>query len=106
MDSHHDYHIAAEADVDSRVNRQIWFYFIALGILLFLTILGLTIMYRFQVDYEKTEKIGNVNTVESMNQMNESQSILTGKKGLFDGKRHVAIDVAMHQFVISARKGD
>ncbi len=105
MGSQHDYHIGAEADLDSKVNRHIWFYFVVLGVLLFLTILGLTIMYRFQLEYEQTEKVGLVNTEESMAQMNESQAVLSGKKGVIEGKRHVAIGEAMDRFVSEARKG-
>lgn len=102
MDSH-DYHIAAEADVSGKVNRHIWLYFIIIGILLSLTFVGLTIMYRFAVDHEKTEKIGLVNTEESIAQMNLSQSYLTGKRGLFDGKKHVPVEEAMKRFVNEAR---
>ena len=102
----HDYHIAAEDDVSGKANRHIWFYFIVLGILLNLTFLGLTIMYRFAVDYEKTEKIGMVHTEESIALTNLSQSYLSGKRGLFDQKKHVPIDDAMKRFVIESRKVD
>lgn len=103
MDSH-DYHIGAEADLSGKVNRHIWYYFIALGIMLSVTIIGLTIMYRFELDYEKKEKVGLVDTAESIEQMNLSQSYLSGKKGLFEGKEHVAIDEAIKQFVVNARR--
>lgn len=102
--SEHDYHIAAEADVSSVVNRHIWFYFIVLGILLLITMVGLTIMYRFQVDYEKTKKIGEVSTLESINQKTKSEGYLSGKIGVFENKKYVAIDVAMSRFLDDVRK--
>jgi hypothetical protein len=101
--SSHDYHIAAEADVSGKVNRHIWFYFIVLGILLGATLIGLTIMYRFASDYEKTEKIGMVNTEESIAQTNLSQSYISGKRGLFEGKKNVPVEEAMKRFVSAAR---
>lgn len=104
MSAQHDYHIAAEADVSGRANRQIWYYFIMLGILLFATIVGLIIMYQFSVDYEKKEKIGLVNTKESIEQMALSDSYLSGKRGLFQNKKHAAIDVAIDRFVSDVRK--
>jgi len=100
----HDYHIASEPDVSGAANRQIWFYFIALGILLFLTLAGLTIMYRFQVDFEKERKIGKVNTEESLNQETLSAQYLSGEKGLFENKRHVPIEEAMNRFLRDVRK--
>ncbi len=103
--SSNDYHIAAEADVGTKANRRIWLYFIIMGVGLYLTILGLDIMYRFQVDYEKTKKIGLVNTEESIAQKNITESYLSGQKGLIDGKKHVAIDVAMSKLVQDFRKG-
>lgn len=104
MGSEHDYHIAAEADVTGKANRHIWYYFIILGVMLFATIGGLTIMYSFQVDYEKEKKIGQVNTQESMNQVALSEAYLSGKRGLLEGKRHVAVDSAIHRFVNEIRK--
>lgn len=101
---HHDYHIASEPDVSGAANRQIWFYFIVLGFLLFLTLSGLTIMYRFQVDYEKERKIGKVNTEESLNQKVLSEKYLSGEKGLFENKAHVSIDDAMNKFLSEVRK--
>jgi hypothetical protein len=100
----HDYKLAVEHDVSGRANRQIWVYFIMLGILLFITICGLTIMYRFQVDYEKRKKIGQVYRRESLDQKALSESYLAGKRGLFEEKRHVPIDVAMSQFIREVRK--
>jgi|HubBroStandDraft_6_1064221.scaffolds.fasta_scaffold716499_1 hypothetical protein len=99
-----DYHIAAEPDVSSSANRHIWACFILLGILLFATVGGLVIMYRFQVQDEREMKIGEIDTHESLDQMALQESYLTGKRGLFDGKRHVAIDVAIKQFISDARR--
>lgn len=105
MASEHDYHIAAEGDVSNKVNRHIWYYFIALAVLLFLTILGLDIMYRFQVDYEKAKKIGEVIPHETQIEINRAQAILSGKLGLFDGKKHVAVEQAMDRFLSDIRQG-
>jgi hypothetical protein len=104
MSSEHDYHIAAEADVGPKANRRIWLYFILLGVGLYLTILGLDIMYRFQVQWEKTEKIGEIKTQESIEQKAISESILSGEKGLVPGKKHVSINEAMNKLVDSWEK--
>jgi hypothetical protein len=101
---HHDYHIASEPDVSGAANRQIWFYFIVLGTLLFLTLSGLTIMYRFQVDYEKERKIGQVNTDEALDQKVRSQKYLSGEKGIFEDKAHVSIDEAMKRYLSEVRR--
>lgn len=104
MASQHDYHIAAEPDVSGNVNRHIWFYFIVFGVSLFVTIGGLTIMYRFDVDAEKEKKIGEVETKESLDQMALSDSYLSGNRGLIEGKHHVAIGEAMNKFINDARR--
>jgi hypothetical protein len=102
--SHNDYHIAAEKDTSGKINRHIWYYFIGLGGLLFLTIYGLDIMYLFSVEKEKDEKIGSVLTLESINEGERVSSFLSGKKGLFAGKKHVAIDIAMDQVLSGFRQ--
>lgn len=102
----HDYHIAAERDVSGKVNRHILSYFIVLGLMLGATIIGLTIMYRFSVDYERAEKIGMVQTEEAMSYTFAQQSVLTGKRGILDGKNYVPIDAAMKRFVNDVRRAD
>lgn len=103
--SSNEYNIAAEADTSSKANRRIWLYFILLGIGLYLTIIGLDIMYRFSVQYEKTDKIGLVNTEESIAYKAEQEAYLSGKKGLFDDKSHIPISQAMSQLVSDIEKG-
>jgi hypothetical protein len=100
----HDYQIGAEPDVSGKVNRHIWYYFISLGFLLVLTIIGLTIMYRFQVDYEVQKKVGVVISKEVIEQKAASESYLSGKRGLFEGKKHISINDAMARFLQDARK--
>lgn len=102
--SDHDYHIGAEADLNPSVNRQIWFYFLVLGVLLALMLAGLTIMYRFTLDEELTRKVGLVKSNEVVKYENESKLYLSGKKGVNEGKAHVAIDVAMKQLLNDMRK--
>lgn len=104
MESPHEYHIAAEKDVSGKVNRRIWYYFIVLGVLLFLTILGLDIMYRFMVDEEKIEKIGQIATTESIEETTRAEGYLSGKIGLFEGKRHAPIEDAMDRFLSDIRQ--
>lgn len=101
-----DYQIGAEPDVSGKVNRHIWYYFIGLGAMLGVTFIGLTIMYRFSVDYEKTEKIGMVSTEEAMAYSSDQQSYMTGKRGVLEGKKYVPIDAAMKRFVSDARRLD
>ena len=106
MTSAHDYHIASEPDFSNKVNRHIWYYFIVLALMLIATSVGLIIMYRFQVQYEREIKIGEVDTKESLEQVALSQSYLSGTRGLVEGKRHVAVDTAMKRFINDARKAD
>lgn len=104
MTASHDYHIDAEPDVGNKVNRHIIFYFVLLGIALFGTIGGLTIMYRFELDYQKEKKIGLVDKRESIEQMRLSHAYLSGNKALQEGKVNVPIGVAMDQFLSDLRK--
>ena len=100
-----EYHIDAEPDVGNKVNRHIIFYFVLLGVLLFATIGGLTIMYRFQVDFEKRQKVGLVDTKESIEQLRLSKRFLSGRKALFPNKKNVPIERAMEKFLRDMRKG-
>lgn len=104
MASEHDYRLAAEKDVSGKANRKIWTYFISLGILLFLTLIGLDIMYRFQLDYEREIKIGDVTTPEALEEKRRTQSILSGKTGLIEGRRHIPIEEAMTVFLTWSRQ--
>lgn len=99
-----DYHIAAEADVGTKANRRIWLYFIIMGVGLYLTILGLDIMYRFQVDWEKTQKIGLVDTEESIAQKSLNEAYMSGQKGLFSNKKYVDINVAIKRYATELEK--
>lgn len=103
MSSSHDYKIAAEPDMSGEANRHIWYYFIGFAMMLFITMAGLIIMYRFQVQYEKEKKIGNVMKRETLDQMALSRSYLSGKRGMFEGKKNVPIDDAMAKFLKEAR---
>jgi hypothetical protein len=102
--SHKHYGIDAEPDVSGKINRNIWLYFIVLGILLFAMIGGLNIFYLFQVDHEKQKKIGKINTRESMDKMALSQSYLSGKRGLFEDKQHMAVSEAMDMVLKNLRE--
>jgi hypothetical protein len=105
MSSKHDYQLDAEPDISGAANRHIWYYFIALGVMLAVTLIGLTIMYRFELDYEKTAKVGHVDTQEARDYVDLSESYIKGKRGLFEGKRHVPIDDAMARFLTDVRQG-
>jgi hypothetical protein len=99
-----DYHIGAEPDLKGSANRHILAYFALLGLLLFLTIIGLTIMFRFQVDHEKEEKIGQLMKSETLQSKTESESLMSGKKGLFLDKKFIPIDEAMKRFLNEQRR--
>lgn len=103
MGSSKDYHIAAEPDLKPKSSRHIWFYFIVLGVLLYSTIYGLEVMYRFTLRDEKEEKIGNIMTHAAIDQKNMAQAYLSGKLGLFPDKSHVAIEVALSKFLYDFR---
>lgn len=103
--SFNDYHIAAEKDVSGKVNKRIWYYFIGVGFLLFLTIYALDIMYKFALDKEKDEKIGKIATIESVNEVSRVLQYLSGQKGLYENKKYVAIEMAMEQVLLNFRQG-
>jgi hypothetical protein len=104
MASEKDYHLASEKDVSGKANRQIWIYFIVLGVSLYLTILGLDILYRFQLDYQLDIKVSEVTTPETMEETTRAEGILSGKNGLLEGKRHVSIDSALTSFLMLLRQ--
>jgi len=106
MKEEHEYHTRAAPDVTGRANIKIWFYFLLLGIALFLTIGGLTIFFRFQVDKEQLERIGQIDTKESMDQRSLEEAILSGKSGIFPDKKYVSIETAMKKFLSDIRAGN
>lgn len=98
-----NYNIAAEADLKPSVNRHIWGYFIILAVMLMATIGGLIIMYRFELLKEQELKIGDVILPQAQERKILSEALLSGKKGLFPDKSHVAIDVAIANFLQDVR---
>jgi hypothetical protein len=104
MGSSHDYHLASEPDLKPSTSRQVWYYFIFLGLALYLTIYGLDVFYRFALRDEKDAKIGAVNKHEALDSKAMAEAYLSGKRGLFADKPHVAIDVAIAKFLQDVRK--
>lgn len=102
--SSHNYNLGAEADLKPGANRQIWYYFLVIAVLLMIFIGGLIIMYRFQLLAEKQEKIGQVISVESRDQKALSEALLSGKQGLFPDKRHTSVQDAMAKFLQEVRQ--
>jgi|HubBroStandDraft_4_1064222.scaffolds.fasta_scaffold218570_2 hypothetical protein len=98
------YNIAAEADLKPSVSRNIWMYFIILGLGLIFTTGGLIIWYRMELLKEKELKIGDVILPESQQSRAFNEAILSGKKGLFPDKKNVSIDVAMSSFLQALRQ--
>jgi hypothetical protein len=101
----HDYNIAAEGDVKSTASKHIVVYLVILCVSLFLTIYGLMIMFRFQLDDEKEKKIGEVLSHEYLDQKAVSDAYLSGKQGIFADKASMPIEQAMAQFLSSLRQG-
>jgi hypothetical protein len=95
MSSSHNYNLASEPDLKPSASRRVWLYFIILGALLYITIYGLDVFYRFTLSYEKEIKIGAVSTHEAMDKKAMSEAYLSGKRGLFPDKSFVPIDIAM-----------
>ncbi|MCA9507230.1 MAG: hypothetical protein KC505_02270 [Myxococcales bacterium] len=98
------YHIAAEGDMKPKASRHIVYYLLVLCVLLFVTIYALIIMFRFQLDEEKEQKIGQVMTHEAMDQRALSEAYLSGKQGIFPDKNHIPVEEAMARFLSSLRK--
>ena len=100
-----DFKPAAEKDLPPEASRHIWLYFILLGVMLFATIGGLTIMFHFQVDDEKLEKIGEVETLEFKDAQAMKHAYLSGKIGLFADKKNIPVEQAMNMVVAAIREG-
>lgn len=100
----HDFDPKAASDISLRATRRIWLYFTLLGISLFITIIGLIIYFRFQLQYEKTKKIGEVSTQEVLNYQSHYGAILLGKEGIFPDKKFINIDSAMKIFLGQLRQ--
>lgn len=100
----HDYQPSCAKDVSAKANIRIWIYFILMGILLFLLIWGLIIMFRFMVDDEQTNKIGLVKTKERTEYVYKMNSLITGKTGLFPDKKNVPVEDAMKIFLQNFRE--
>lgn len=102
--SSNDYHIAAEGDLRPSASRQIWYYFIILGILLAATVGSLIIMYRFSLVNEKQVKIGEVESIAVRDYKALNEALLSGKHGLFSDKHYVPIQSAMAKFLHEIRQ--
>jgi len=106
MSSSNDYHLASEPDLKPSASRTVWVYFIILGALLFLTIYGLDVFYRFSLSYEKEIKIADVSTHESIDKKAMSEAYLSGKRGIFPDKNFVPIDIAMTKLLQEFRSAN
>lgn len=102
-DHDHDYHSKAAPDISIKASAHIWLYFIALGAILFVTIAGLTIYFRFQLKEEEIKKIGEIETQEILDYKSFYQPILLGKKGIFADKKSTSIEKAIFKFLEDAR---
>ena len=106
MNSSHDYHLASEPDLKPSASRTVWVYFIVLGALLFLTIYGLDVFYRFTLSHEKEIKIAEVSTHESIDKKAMSEAYLSRKRGLFPDKAFVPINIAMAKLLQEFRNSN
>lgn len=106
MSSSNDYHLASEPDLKPSASRTVWIYFIVLGVLLFLTIYGLDVFYRFSLSYEKEIKVAEVSTHESIDKKATSEAYLSGKRGLFPDKPFVSINQAMAKLLQEFRSAN
>ena len=89
----------AAADVNSRANKIIWTYFILLVIGLYATIAALTIYFRYEVEREEYLKVGSVPSKELLDYKADMEQVLSGQKGLIEGKKNISIDDAMNAVV-------
>jgi hypothetical protein len=99
LNKEHDYHASCSNDVSVKANITIWLYFIIMGIVLFLTIAGLIIMFQFWLEEEQTKKIGMVQTAESKDYKAVMNAYVNGHKGVFDDKKNTSIDEAIKKFL-------
>lgn len=86
-----------EEDLPGKANRVVWFYFILLGITLYLLIAGLSVLFRIELLDEEQYKVGDIQPREKMELRFEESKILSGEKGLLADKKPVSIDEAMLQ---------
>lgn len=99
-----NYNISCEPDSTDKSNGPVFLVFLICGVLLTLMIWGLTIMFKFQVDHEKTQKIGLTNTTESHDARIIGEAYLSGKQGVFPDKKFVDINQAKQKFLFEFRR--
>jgi hypothetical protein len=100
----HDYNLASEPDLKPSASRNVWYYFIILGLLLYITIYALDIFYRFTLTSEKEKKIGVIQTHEALDKKAVSQAYLSGQRGLFNDKNNISIEDAKRLFLEEFRR--
>lgn len=100
----HDYNIGAEEDLQPKVSRHIVLYLALLCVVLFATIYGLMVMFKFQLDHEKEQKIGSVLSHEMLDQKAMNEAYLSGKMGIFADKKNISIEEAKAKFLHSLRQ--
>lgn len=96
---HEEYHLASAPDVSKKANLHIWLSFIALAVLLFAMVLGLTIMYRFSIVEENEKKIGSVRTEEIKDYEALMDAMTKGRVGIDGASKFQSIEDAQKQFL-------
>lgn len=99
LNEEHDYHAVCNSDVSAKTNAKIWFYFILMGIGLFVTLICLIIMYRFWLEEEQIKKIGLVQTHESLDYKAMMKAYVSGNLSVFPDKKNISVEEAMHKFL-------
>ena len=102
-ESYEESHGAAE-DISGRLNLVIWGYFLLFGLLLYLIIAGLDVLFRIEVEREQYRKIGAVQSRELIELRQLEEQVLSGEKGLLDGKKHISIDDAAQRFLATVKQ--
>ena len=82
-------------DVTKKANLVIWFYFVVFGLALYAMIVMVDIYFRIGTEREYDLKIGSVISKELIKHRADEAEVLSGKKGIIEGKKNISIDTAM-----------
>ena len=86
-------------DIAKKANLTIWMYFFLCGLVLWFLIFVVDVYFRILSEREAYVKIESVEFNELKDLRAYEEEVLSGKKGVLEGKRNISIDNAMNQFL-------
>jgi len=87
-----------EADVSPRLSILIWSYLFAFVVVLFLSMGGLTIYFRYELEKERYTKVESKEPEEKVALRQNERLRLSGQQVMLEGKKQITIDEAITRF--------